>query len=485
MDLPPVDRNNRRPLVDQVVAHYRQAIEGGQLRPGEHLPPIRTIADRVGLTRTTVQDAYRQLQDLGLVSATVGRGTVVQGDARDRDVLSPGARAVYRHLVHLPHSRESGEELVCNFAELQPDEALFPVEEFTASLQRVLESRGPELLGYGQPTGDLQLRRLLAVMNSGAPSGDPDEVLVTNGAQQGIDLVLRTFARPGDGIAVAVPTYHHLFGLLEAHDLHLVPLRSSAEGLDLEDVQRVLARDDVRLLYLMPTFHNPTGRTMDIGARQELMRVVRASRVPVLEDEFELDLRFTGESLPSLRTMDTRGLTVTIRTFSKGLFPGVRIGWIHAGVEVLGPMAALKRYMDLETSPLLQAALVDFLRSGAVDRYLHELRSMMRRRHAVAQEALSQHMPSGFSWTKPDGGLALWVEGPVGFDGEVLARVAADRGVLVSPGRLFHPVDVVDPGLRLSLSRADESQIREGIRILGQCVSESPTGRPSHRPLIL
>jgi 2-aminoadipate transaminase len=148
-------------------------------------------------------------------------------------------------------------------------------------------------------------------------------------------------------------------------------------------------------------------------------------------------------------------------------------------------MAALKRYMDLETSPLLQAALVDFLRSGAVDRYLHELRSMMRRRHAVAQEALSQHMPSGFSWTKPDGGLALWVEGPVGFDGEVLARVAADRGVLVSPGRLFHPVDVVDPGLRLSLSRADESQIREGIRILGQCVSESPTGRPSHRPLIL
>ena len=485
MDLPSLNRNSPNPLVDQVVSHYRLAIEGGQLRPGEHLPPIRTMADRVGLTRTTVQDAYRQLQDLGLVSATVGRGTVVRGEPRDRDVLSPGAQAVYRHLVQLPHSRESGEKLVCNFAELQPDQALFPVEEFTASLQRVLASRGPELLGYGQPTGDLQLRRLLAAMNGSTPTADPDDVLVTNGAQQGIDLVLRTFARPGDGVAVAVPTYHHLFGLLEAHDLRLVPLLSTPDGLDLDDVRRVLARDDVRLLYLMPTFHNPTGRTMDLEARQELMQVVRGSRVPVLEDEFELDLRFAGESLPSLRTLDDRGLTVTVRTFSKGLFPGVRMGWIHAGPEVIGPMAALKRYMDLETSPLLQAALVDFLQSGAEERYLNELRAMMRRRHAAAQEALSQHMPSGFTWTKPDGGFALWVEGPAGFDGEALARAAADRGVLVSPGRLFHPVDVVDPGLRLSLSRADETQIREGIRILGQCVATTPTGSPSHRPIIL
>jgi 2-aminoadipate transaminase len=321
---------------------------------------------------------------------------------------------------------------------------------------------------------------------SARDGADPDEVLVTNGAQQGIDLVLRTLARPGDSVAVAIPTYHHLFGLLKAHDLRVVPLRCEDGRLDPEDLERVLQRDDVRLLYVMPTFHNPTGRTMDLEQRRMLMDAVGRTRVPVLEDEFEADLRFRGERLPALRSLDSRDLTVTVRTFSKGLFPGVRLGWVHAGAELRGPMAALKRFIDLETSPLLQAALVDFLESGAVLDYVSVLRDAVGKRQRAAGAALAQHMPPGFKWTDPEGGFLRWLEGPPGFDGDRFAQAAAARGVLVSPGHLFYLTEAPVPGVRLSLSRADESQVVEGIRVLGRCAGELLTkAGPSERPLVL
>ncbi|NNL65271.1 MAG: PLP-dependent aminotransferase family protein [Myxococcales bacterium] len=362
----------------------------------------------------------------------------------------------------------------------------------------MLERRGPELLGYGEPTGDASLRARLARMTDDAACVAAD-VLVTNGAQQGIDLVLRTFTRPGDRVAVAIPTYHHFFGLLKAHDLRVVPVRGEGGEIDLDHLRRVLAENDPRLLYVMPTFHNPTGATMNLARREALMDIVRRTRVPVLEDEFELDLRFRGEALPSLRGMDDRDLTVTVRTFSKGLFPGVRLGWVHAAAPVLGPMAALKRFIDLETSPLLQAALADFLESGAGHEYLKRLRVAVGKRHAAAERALRAEMPEGFTWTDPDGGFLRWLQGPPGFDGDRLARAAAEQGVMVTPGRLFYatdslanapassPASITVPGVRLSLSRADEDAVTEGIRVLARCAKDilERAGQASGRPLIL
>ncbi len=496
MELPHLSRDRNEPFVDQVARHYRHAIQDGRLRPGDRLPTIRAVAEHTGVNRATVQDAYRRLRELGLVSATVGRGTSVVGPKEaQRPPISPGARAAWQHLREQTRVPDADRRVptVANFAELLPDHDLFPVEGFRESLERVLQSRGGKLLRYGQPTGNLELRQLLAERDQnpgtdpGTQTADADEILVTNGAQQGIDLVLRAFTRPGDAVAVAIPTYHHLFGLLKAHGLHVAPLRAGPEGIDLDDLARALARPDVRLLYLMPTFHNPTGRTLDLAARRAVMGLVRGSQVPVLEDESELELRFRGEALPSFRSLDPRDLTVTVRTFSKGLFPGVRLGWVHAGRDILGPMAALKRYIDLETSPLLQAALVDFARRGALDAYLEPLRAELGRRHRAAGRALAKSMPAGSSWSDPDGGFALWVEGPPGINGRDLAARAAARGVLVSPGQLFCPDDEPVPGMRLSLSRSDEAQIQNGIRVLGRCASElaAQTESPSKPPLFL
>lgn len=476
-DLPQLERASRQPLVEQIVRHYRSAIQHGRLRPGDRMPTIRDVAQRLKVTRNTVQEAYRRLALTGLVASTVGRGTQVTGTPDDgpQSLLSPAAQAVRRQSETAPQvpAMPPGTEVQANFAELLPDTDQFPVDAFRSSLERVMRARGGDLLNYGHPAGDPELRALLASRREGADTPcTPEEILITSGAQQGIDLVLRTFAAPGDAVAVPVPSYHVLFGLLAAHGLELVPIPTDASGMDLAELERVLARPGVRLLYLMPTFHNPTGRTLDLAQREELMRVVQKTRVPVLEDEFQRELRVEGEPLPFLRDLDRRKLTITQRTFSKGLFPGARTGWVQASPQILSSMVALKRVADLETSPLLQAALVDFLRSGALDDHLEQVSGELRERHRAMQSALAECMPEGVRWSRPEGGFALWLEGPPGMDGDRVADLAARRGVMVTPGRVFDPQAQPSPCLRLSLSRVTPPQIRAGIEILAGVVNE-------------
>lgn len=484
MRMPMLDRDAEAPLASQIAGHYARAIEAGHLRIGERLPPIREVARACEVTRTTVQEAYRLLADRGLVAGEVGRGTTVLaagaeptgvGNPHDRP-LSPYAEAALRRTQEMPGAPPlpEGRTLVANFAELAPDSERFPVDEWRAAMDFVLQQRGAQLLGYGNTANGLpELRELLAAR---AQDIDPKlaagDILVTAGAQQALDLVLRTFCAPGDAVVVTSPTYHQMHGLLRAHGLQVLQVPLTADGLDLTVLQRALADRSVRLLYLMPTFHNPTGRTLDLAQRHALMEVVAATSVPVVEDEYQYSLRFRGEPLPCLRGLDPRGLTVTVATVSKELFPALRIGWIAGSPDLLRPMTAVKRFMDLETSPLLQAALVEFVRRGHLDHHLEELRHELRRRHEALQQACRRHLPAGCSITAPDGGFVAWLELPLAGHGERLAELASERGVRVVPGGAFDLDGQPSRGVRLSLTRASVDRIEAGIQVLGTAAAE-------------
>lgn len=464
-----------------LVAYFSGAIAAGRLAAGERLPTIRAVAAQWGVPRAVAHAAYRDLQASGLVLATVGRGTVVAGgDTEARlDPLARAARAALRACEDATTVPGDGQPAsVADFAQFLPDSAGFAVDEFGAALERVLRSRGRELLGYGNPAGDDELRRRLVDRHRGSdPHARSEDVLITSGAQQGIDLVLRTFTSPGDAVVVPVPCYHHLFGLLASHGLEVVPVPWRDDGVDLDALAHALRMPRARLLYVMPTFQNPTGRTLGAAQRAALMRVVAATQVPVLEDDCAAELRFAGQAQVSLRTLDERGLTVSVRSFSKELFPGVRIGWLVAGETVLPAMAALKRFCDLETTPLLQAALGEFIADGSLDRHLAQLRAQLRERHAQAQSALVAHMPGGAHWSQPEGGFALWLTLPASVDGESITTAAARRGVRVTPGSVFDPERRPSSSVRLSLSRVTPQQIRAGIEVLAVCAQRAPASR--------
>lgn len=471
-------------MSEQIAHFYESAIEDGRVLVGDRLPPIREVASTCEVTRATVQDAYRRLADRGLVEGTVGRGTVVlatpsTGDAQPAGggrLLSPYAEAALRRTRGMAGAPALplGQQLVANFAELQPDDAQFPIAEWREAMDAVLEQHGRDLLGYGHSTFGLEsLRQLLAMrLHASDPGLMADQLLVTAGAQQALDLVLRTVCSAGDTVVVTQPSYHHMHGLLRAHGLQVVQVPFGPDGLDQAQLQRVLARPSVRMCYLMPTFHNPTGRTLDLEQRRALIEAISDTDVVLVEDEYQHSLRCRGEALPTLRSMDRRGRTLTVSTVSKDLFPALRIGWIVGNLQLLEPMAAVKRFMDLETSALLQAALVEFMQRGGFDRHLNQQRDELRRRHEALQSACAQHLPDGCRVTDPDGGFVAWLELPNPGQGEQLAELAVERGVRVVPGSAFDLDGAPSRGVRLSLTRASVDQIHQGVRVLGECARE-------------
>lgn len=484
-----LDRSDPAPLFRQIADRVRALVLDGELVPGERLPAIRTLARELGVNRSTVQMAYRELETRGLVETKVGSGTRVKSelfgaDLRDRlpvDADEPGphdgpwrprfTRATEEAFALLLASEAEthGPSEGIDFSRLMPDERLFPLDEFRGSLERVLDRHGSELLHYGPMTGYGPLREVLAahLTAKGTPT-TADQVLATSGAQQGIELALRAFAAPGEAICLSAPTYHQMFGVLRGLGLEARTIPDGDRGPDDARLAHELARPGLRLLYAMPNFANPTGRTWDLPTRERFLETTADFAGPILEDDFEADLRFRGREEPTLRSLAPEPRVLSLGTVSKGLFPGARVGWVAGDATVIERLAGLKRFSDLSSGMLLQAALADFIDRGHYERHLEVVRAELREKHARVQAALQEEMTGFARWTDPDGGYALWVTFPCSVDSERLAVAARERGLLVAAGQIFEPDTERSCSVRLTVARAALDEIDTGIRILSE-----------------
>jgi DNA-binding transcriptional MocR family regulator len=320
-------------------------IEAGRLGAGDRLPTIRELARRLGVNRDTVALAYEELAQRGWIEATVGRGTFVRATARPaaREPFEPVLAPVVERLLDFERARPrhpvpAG---VVPLHALVPDPSLYPVDEFRRALNRALDARG-RLLRYGPAQGDAALRAVLAERLCASGVGaTADSVTLTLGASEGIVLALRLFAVSGDAVAVEEPTYHNVLGALAAQGLRAVPVPMRDGAPDLAVLERALERADVKAFYTMPTFHNPLGTSTPLAHRRALLAIAAAAGKPVIEDAYEMDLRFAGKPVPSLAALDTRGLVVQLVSFSKSLFPGAPSGRHGAG-RVVDALLALK-----------------------------------------------------------------------------------------------------------------------------------------------
>jgi len=362
---------------------------------------------------------------------------------------------------------------------LVPEPALYPADAFRRALNRVLAEGGADLLQYGSPQGHAGLRQALAArLCDAGVRAERDELVLCHGASQGISLAIRLFAAPGDAVAVEDPTYANVLATLLSLGIRPVAVPMSERGPDLEALERTLARPEVKLFYTIPTFHNPMGISTSLAHRRELLALAARCGKPLVEDAFELDL-WDGRRPPApLAALDARGLVVLLFSFSKSLFPGARVGSLLARGRAVEALLALKRASDLSDALPLQAALAEFLRSGAYDRHLAGLRRVLAgRRHALLR-ALEEHMPPGTRWTTPAGGYQLWVELPEAIDTAELLADAARRGVLFAPGYQFHCDGRPSHALRLTVAMADEEAIARGVAILGALVRERLAAAP-------
>lgn len=498
-----IDPARGEPVYQQIATQLIDEIERGDLGPGARLPAIRKLASRLGLHRDTVALAYEHLANAGWVEARVGAGTFVSfspraGGAKASASTSPSTRGSnstdeptrevelvlapqVERLIVLDNTRPryaTGDDVVA-LHRLIPDPRFYPVEEFRECIDAAIREEGPALFSYASPEGDPRLRRAMAgLFQAHGITRSADELVLCHGASQGISLVLRLFAQSGDQIAVEVPTYANVLSAFAGLGLTAAPVPMDADGAEPEALDRLLAKPEVKAFYTIPSFHNPLGTTTPLHRRREILEIAARHGVPVIEDGFELDLQFQGEVIPPLAALDEWDIVVLLGSFSKSLFPGVRVGSISARGRALEGLAALKHATDLSDALPLQAGLTRFVESGAYDRHLTRMRKLLRKRHAAMNAALEAHMPEGTTWTRPDGGYQLWVELPHEVDTRDLLPDAAREGVLFSPGALFMPDARPSRGMRLTVACADEEEIERGVAALGRVARASRAALP-------
>jgi DNA-binding transcriptional MocR family regulator len=485
-----LDRASPVPLVRQVHRHFERLIREGRLAAGVKLPATRELARALGVNRATVAVAYEELVAGGWARAHVGQGTFVAehngsapegrppggAGARPRapidwsGLFSRSARIVGR-TARPPVSDPATSGKLVSFAGGMPDARLFPTEAFRRVLNRVVREEGAALLQYASTGGYPPLLRYLAsyLLRFGVEA-DAEEILIVNGSQQGFDLIARTLLDPGDVVAIEQPTYPRAMEVFRAFGAQLLAVPWEPAGPRVELLERLLERHPVKFFYCQPSAHNPTGRRVDEKVARRLLEVAGRFQVPVVEDGFDVSLDYGRRPPVPLRALDRDGLVLYIGTFSKILFPGLRLGWLVAPKPVVERLAAAKQLADLHTSPLIQAAVHRFCEGRLLDRHLARVTAEYGRRRDALLAALRRRMPEGVTWTEPMGGFSLLVTLPAGLDaGELLPR-AVERGVAFTPGSAFFVDGGGQETLRLSFSAVPPGRIDEGVRRLAEVI---------------
>jgi 2-aminoadipate transaminase len=375
------------------------------------------------------------------------------------------------------------QEGIISFAGGLPAPDVFPLEEVAQAAQRVLRGHGPQALQYGTTEGYRPLREMIA--RHAARYGlhvTPDNIQITSGSQQALDLLGKVFINRGDRILVEAPTYLGALQAWNSYGAEYLPVKIDDHGMDMNELEAAL-RAGPKFIYVLPNFQNPTGVTLSLERRQRLVELADRYGVPIVEDDPYGQLRYEGNHLPPVAVLDERsgvatketgressysGNVIYLSTFSKILAPGLRLGWVVAHPEVISKLAQAKQGADLHTATFTQMVVYEVARNSFLDRHIHLIRRVYGERRNVMLAAMQEHFPEGVRWTRPDGGLFLWVTLPEQVDAAGLLKKALEKRVAFVPGAPFFPSGGGRNTFRLNFSNAKPEAIREGIARLGE-----------------
>ncbi len=498
-----LDRDSRTPLYLQIRNQLREMILDGTLSEGSRLPPERKMAAALGVNRSTVVNAYRELAADGLVEARVGRGTTVCRPPLPPTPQPPNHLTTQppNHLTTQPPIPLTPHPLVWNeyfvprleggrdpllrelmallaradtisFAAGIPAPELYPLDDFRQAMAHVLNTAGQTLLQPCPVEGYYPLRQTIArrMADRGATLR-AENILIVTGCQQGLDLIARAFLRAGDEVVVEAPSYLGALQIFSAAGARLLGVPLDEEGMRVDVLENVLIRYRPKLIYTLPTFQNPSGCTMAPRRRLRLLELARRHRVPIVEDDPYGELYYTGQAPSPLLALDQDGCVIYLSTFSKIMFPGLRLGWVAAPRPVIERLSQIKQLADLHCSTLIQGAVHEFCQRGALDEHLGRVRGLYRQRRNAMLAALAEHGPVGLEWDEPQGGFNLWCRLPAGLKARQLMVEAAARSVALVPGEVFYPDGGGQEEIRLTFSCPPVALIEEGVQRLGAAMT--------------
>ena len=467
-----LDSASDTPLYRQLADAITGFIERGSIPSGKKLPATRELAGQLGLNRATISAAYAQLEEAGLIEGHVGRGSFVvhrrasfEPVPADWDAILPPLDSGFASSAH---------KIKISFANSRPAEGSFPLAQFRRLSKQVIDGpEAAEILQLGSPHGYAPLRRYLLEQAGTAGIARPgDDLIITNGCQQALDLLARLFAPGGNAIVIEDPVYHGLLRVFSRAGANLLPVPVGEDGMDVDALEELIHRQHPRVLMVTPSFQNPTGGTLSLDGRKRIVELAQRLGMIVVENDIYSELRYCGKPLPTLKELDSTGNTVLLRSYSKVSFPGLRVGWAIAPRAVIARLADAKQLSDLHSDQLSQAVLLRFAESGELERHVERTRREGVDRLQAVLGACKRHLPAGATFTRPEGGMSLWIELPEPLQAEQLLGRVEERGVSFLPGRYFSARRPHVRSLRISFGGLTPDQITRGIQIIGEAAAE-------------
>jgi 2-aminoadipate transaminase len=368
---------------------------------------------------------------------------------------------------------------IISFAGGLPAPQTFPLKDIEEIACQVLREKGNVALQYGTTEGELPLRQEIAKWMAAHKAGiNPDNIMITSGSQQGLDIIAKVFIDPGDPIIVELPSYIGGLQAFQAYRAKMIGIPQDNDGMKVDKLEKVLAKmarknKKPKFIYVVPDFQNPSGVTMPLERRKKLLELAYQYQVPVIEDSPYRDLRFTGDDVPPIYSLDTQDQVIVLGTFSKILCPGLRLAWMMAPAAWTDRMIVSKQSMDLACPTFNQLIVAEYMKRGLLQPQIESIKKLYGKKREVMLKALKKNMPKGVKWTKPEGGLFLWVKLPKNLSATELFMKAIEENVAYVIGSAFHCDGKGQNTMRLNFSYASEEQIEEGVKRLANMIRKN------------
>ncbi len=468
-----LNKQSNIPLYKQIENFYKNAIQTGQIPSGTKLPATRQLSKELGINRLTVDRAYETLKIDGLIETIMGSGTfTLKPPAEQNNPISNQTLHEWNHELqgedHLYNLTSYPPFDGINFSSGSGDPSLFPYESFRKTLQTLMRKKGFEPLTYGDPQGFMPLRQSIGqILTSQGISTEQNKILITSGSQQAIALCAQAYLQPGDTIFVERPTYAAALNLFQSLSLNIESINMDADGMIVDELEEKIKVKLPKLIYTVPTYHNPTGTCLSTARRYRLINLAAHYNIPIIEDDYVGDLHYDGHTRPTLKSLDQHELVIFIGTFSKMLMPGIRVGYVTGHENLIKKLTRQKYLTDLASNNLLQHALHAYVTIGRYQQHLNRACRVYKKRRDVMHLSLKQHLAGVCEWVFPNGGFYFWVNIPSSINMQQLLSKCKQKGLNFAPGFLFYDQPFPDQSyIRLNFAAVHENDIRVGIQKL-------------------
>ncbi len=481
-----INRESDTHVYIQIFEQIRRQILSGELLPGFHLPAERRLAQSIGVNRTTVLNAYRELKAEGLVASIVGNGTIVlsyldqdlnstKGESQEpiwNQIFSEYSSKIDFYLVKELMVLASRKDVISFAAGIASPET-GPMQALEGIENELVVKKNYKALLHSPTEGFTSLREAVcSLMHKRGVYCKYDEVMMLSGSQQGIDLIAKLILDPGDIVVMEEPSFFPAIQAFQAIGARVIGIPIDDKGMKIDVLEQLLQRYRPKMIYTIPTFQNPSGTEMEIGRRKRLVELAYKYRVLIVEDDAYGDLCYEGRSLPILKSMDNDGYIIYLNTFSKTMYAGLRLGWMVANKKVIKKFASAKQIMDLHSSSLSQWIVERFITSGGLELHIPKICREYKVKRDVMYDALLKYAPPDLIWNRPRGGYYIWCKLPSTVSASKLVLKAAEYKVAFVPGTPFFISGKGDDFIRLNFTFASLKDIDIGVERLCKAIKE-------------